>query len=387
MKKVMFYCHVFYPQSSGYSNAFQNLINAILNTNENLEITVITPFLLDENTSELKRDRLTVVRLQPTIKMRKIRYFLNEYFYAKKVSKKFIDEKYDFLLIETFDQSLFINFLDAKVLEKTAIRVHSTNETEYTFFDKGLAFQLRKFLIKCFLIKKIKWILSTNSYHINFVKKYFYDGNQLNIAETNFFVLPNVVNSLEPKSYHVGEKIKILTLGRMDYLGNNQKGFTDFIYALKLLPQSVIKQFDIKIVGQGDMRNDLIKLCQKETNIDFIESLTHSEVLAELQNSDVVLLPSRYEGLSMFALEGIATGNACLFSNTGGLIDMLESNGIFFEAQNIESLAEALVKLSNLEVKELERMKKESVELCKRKFSSEVVSKKFNTILNLITKV
>ena len=49
MKKVMFYCHVFYPQNSGYSNAFQNLINAILDYSSEIQITVVTPYELGEN--------------------------------------------------------------------------------------------------------------------------------------------------------------------------------------------------------------------------------------------------------------------------------------------------------------------------------------------------
>lgn len=48
MKKVMFYCHVFYPQNSGYSNAFQNLINAILDYSSEIQITVVTPYELGE---------------------------------------------------------------------------------------------------------------------------------------------------------------------------------------------------------------------------------------------------------------------------------------------------------------------------------------------------
>ena len=80
MKKVMFYCHVFYPQNTGYSNAFQNLINSILENNLDLEVTVMTPYPLSDGEIELARDRLEVVRLSPKVKIRKIRYFINDYF-------------------------------------------------------------------------------------------------------------------------------------------------------------------------------------------------------------------------------------------------------------------------------------------------------------------
>lgn len=384
MKKVMFYCHVFYPQNTGYSNAFQNLINSILENDPDLEVTVMTPFPLPDGEAELVRDRLRVIRLFPKIKVRKIRNIINDYFYAKQVSEKFKDENYDLLIIETFDQAIFINSLDDSIYKKMAVRIHSTNETEYTLFSNKLVFRLRRYLIKNKISKKVKWILSTNSFHIDFAKKNYFDGNVINIGDKSFFVLPNAVSLYAPDDFCVSKKIKIFNLGRMDYLGNNQKGFTDFIYALKLLPKNILDRFEIKIVGKGGMRDSLINLCQNIENVSFIEEMSHSEVIKTLKESDVVILPSRYEGLSMFALEGLATGNACLFSKTGGLIDMVDENGILFEPQNIESIASALTDLANLDSDTLIEMKKKSINVCEKRFSSKVVAKKFQTIFDVI---
>lgn len=384
MKKVMFYCHVFHPQNTGYSNAFQNLINSILENDLDLEVTVMTPFPLPDGEAELVRDRLKVIRLFPKVKIRKIRYFLNDYFYAKQVSEKFKDENYDLLIVETFDQAIFINSLDDFIYDKMAVRIHSTNETEYTLFSNSFDYKLRKYLIKNKISKKVKWILSTNSFHIEFAKKYYFDDNLINIGDKSFFILPNAVNSFSPDDFSVAEKVKIFNLGRMDYLGNNQKGFTDFIYALKLLPKSVLDKFEIKIVGKGDMRSSLINLCKNIDNVAFIEEMPHKEVISTLKSSDVVILPSRYEGLSMFALEGLATGNACLFSRTGGLIDMVDGNGILFEPQNIESIASALTDLANLDSESLIEMKKKSIDICEKRFSSKVVAEKFRTIFDVI---
>jgi glycosyltransferase involved in cell wall biosynthesis len=344
----------------------------------------MTPFSLPEGEQELVRDRLKVIRLLPKVKIRKLRYFLNDYFYAKQVSEKFKDEKYDLLIVETFDQAIFINSLDDFIYEKMAVRIHSTNETEYTIFSNKFDYKLRKYLIKNKISKKIKWILSTNSFHIDFAKKYYFDDNLIHVGDKSFFVLPNAVKSFTPDSFSVSEKIKVFNLGRMDYLGNNQKGFTDFIYALKLLPKSVLDKFEITIVGKGDMRNSLIKLCKNIDNVTFIEEMVHKEVINALKDSDVVILPSRYEGLSMFALEGLATGNACLFSKTGGLIDMVEGNGILFEPQNIESIAAALTDLANLDSASLIEMKKKSIDICEKKFSPKVVAEKFKTIFDVI---
>lgn len=384
MKKVMFYCHVFYPQNSGYSHAFQNLINSILDFNHDISITVVTPYELGDN-KEIERDRLNIVRLKPKVDIRKIRYFLNEYFYAKEVSRLFQDGKYEFLFIETFDQSIFINFLDSDIFLKTIVRIHSTNETEYTIFDKNIEYRIRKILIREFVSKKVINIASTNDFHIDFAKKYYFNNNVIEIGNKNFFTIPNTVKLDESNiNLEIGDRLKLFILGRMDRLGFNQKGFLDFIFALKLLDQEVLDRFEITVVGEGDRKSQILKLSQGFDNLLFIDSLPHDELISCMKESDIVVLPSRYEGLSMFALEGLSTGNAVIFSKTGGLIDLVDNNGLFFEPQNIDSLAKALHDMSQKTNKEILEMKKRSIELVREKFSSEVVAKKFNKILNLL---
>ena len=385
MRKVLFYCHVFYPESSGYSHAFQNLINSLLDYYNDLQITVVTPYPLGKDEREIEKENLNIIRLRPFTQIRKIRYFLNDFFYAKNLSTIFKNGKYDLLFVETFDPFIILNNLDNDIYKSLVVRIHSTNETEYTFFEKGIDFYLRKLIINFFLTKKIKWILSTNSYHIDFAKEYYFEKNIIQIANANFMVLPNPVSVLRPSSLEIlDKKMKFFVLGRIDYLGNNQKGFIDLIYALNLLDKSLQEKISIKIVGKGNMREKLINLSRGIKNITFIEEMTHDSVLKELQKSDVVILPSRYEGLSMFALEALATGNICIFSKTGGLIDMIDGNGILFEPQNIEQLSDSIVKIIHKSKDEIIQMKKRSIEICEKKFSPKVVSSKFNTISKII---
>lgn len=387
MKKVMFYCHVFYPQNSGYSNAFQNLINAVLDYYEDIDITVVTPYPLGNN-EELKKDRLNIIRLKPKIKIRKIKYIINDYFFAKKVSKIFKNGKFDSLFVETFDQAIFLNFLDRDIYNKLIVRVHSTNETEYTFWGKALEYKIRKFMIRNFLNKNILNIASTNNFHIKFVKKYYFKDNLIEIGNKNFYVLPNTLNfNIQCDNLEAGEKLNLFLLGRMDKLGINQKGFLDFIYSLKLIKliePDIINKFDVTIVGDGDERQKLIELSKDFNNINFIRKLSHNETIEYLKESDIVILPSRYEGLSMFALESLATGNAVIFSKTGGLIDLVENNGLLFEPQNIESLAKSLIEITKLNKKDILNMKFNSIKLYERKFFPYEIAKKFRLILEII---
>ncbi len=386
MKKIMFYCHDFFPNSTGYSNAFQNLINAVIDFDRDSFVSVVTPVQLPTDIFEITKERLEVIRLKPKYNIRKLGYVLNEIFYANFVSKKFKTESYDLLFVETFDSAIFLNFLNKNIFPKLVVRVHSTNETEYTFFNNDLQSLLRRYLIVNFLAKKIKWFLSTNSYHIDFVKKYYFKGNLISIAKTNFFVLPNSINVIPNIPMNRSNDLKLFLLGRMDSLGNNQKGFSDFIYALKLMPSNILLRFRIKIVGKGNMKSELMSLCADLPNIEFIDSLPHDKVIQELLNSDVVALPSRYEGLSMFALEGLATSNVCIFARTGGLIDLIDGNGFYFEPQNIESIVSALKNVANSDLDEIQKMKIRSIQIAQASFSPEVVSTKFRMIFDIINK-
>ncbi len=387
MKKIMVYCHVFYPQNSGYANAFLNFITTLLESEKNIFIYVVTPHPLN-NREELKIERLKIIRLSPKIKYKRIQYFANQYFYARRVSNLFKEYNTDLLFVETFDSEIFLSFLDNEIYQKTVVRIHATNETEYTFFVNQTQFKVRRNIIRKYLIRKLKWITATNSFHIKFAKKYFFNENIIDISEGNFFVLPNPILNIYDDTDSLKfpeDRLKFFLLGRMDYLGNNQKGFEDFFYALKLIDKKLLKQLDITIVGKGDMKEYLIKLSKNIVCINFIEGLPHKEVIEYLKNSDVVVLPSRYEGLSMFALESLATGNVCIFSNTGGLTDMIDRNGLLYEPQNIEELANAIETVLLADRKDILKMKKQSIEIARKKFSKEVISSKFKIIYELIT--
>lgn len=384
MLKILMYCDAFFPENSGYSNAYKNLINTVLDNDEKVNITVVTPKPLG-NHFEWQRDRLTIVRLTKRIKLRKISYIINDWLNAKFVSKKFNKENYDLLWVETFDRVFFLSGLDKNIIDKTAVRIHSTSDTEYAIFSEELLFRINKFFMK-FVAKKIKWVLSTNSYHLDFYKKHFLNDNLIVQGNKNFLTLPNPVPLNPPVKLSVGNKIKVILLGRMATLGSNQKGFMDFFYALQIISKQTINKFEITIVGKGDLRQYFIDLCSDIENVKFIESLPHEEIINYLQESDVVVLPSRYEGLSMFALEGLSTGNICLFSDTGGLKDMINNNGYAFPPQNIEQLVSSIERLSEHNKHDLEVMKKNSLMLCEEKFSPEIVAKKFMKIVNLISK-
>lgn len=387
MKSVLFYCDDFYPKNNGYANAYINLINSILANYNDIHITVVTSTEIG-NAQDLCQPNLKVIRIKKKSGLKFFGKFINEYYVSKFINRFAIENKTDMIFVETFDQPFMLSLLSKKVYDKMAVRIHSTSETEYTFFIRKFIYVLKKMLITRVVSRKLKWVVSTNSFHIDFAKKYYFKENLIDIGNINFFIIPNTIypDSAYPiDKYQFPNKIKAVILGRMEYEGFIQKGFIDLFIALNTVSPQVLERFEITVVGQGAYRHQLEKLSAKLGCVEFVDSLPHEEIIDKLLTSDLVILPSRFEGLSMFALEGLACGNMCLFSRTGGLTDLIDGNGFFTEVQDINSIRDALTNISSLTPLQINDMKERSVELYNHKFKNSLTATAFMELLQVVS--
>ena len=157
----------------------------------------------------------------------------------------------------------------------------------------------------------------------------------------------------------------------MDTEGYKQKGFDTLLNALPLVAEQMLQSnAKITIVGNGNCFEAFKQQITKYSFINLIPSLTHQQTLSYLQQTDVVLLPSLYEGVSMFALEALATGNAVVYSQTGGLIDMVDGNGYLIEPKNYSQLAKAILALIN--EPDLTALKKQSTQIALKKYHPQI---------------
>jgi glycosyltransferase involved in cell wall biosynthesis len=383
---VLIYCYTFYPVNTGYSNAFKNFVETLSHNKFGIKITVITPTCLN-GSKEIDIPNVSIIRIKSFFSIfGKFGQIFDQLYAAFKTKEIFNKENSVALFVETVDPVFYLMGLPNFIKKKTAVRIHATNETELTFYGDSLHYKIRKIILKQFISKHFNWYLSTNNYHIEFIKDHFWNSNQIKIANKNFGVIPNAIKHYEDLKFDIdGEVIKIVTLGRMDYIGNNQKGFTDLFMAIRSLDSSVRNKIHLTVVGAGDMQPKLAKLMSGYDCVTFVESMAHAEVIDLLKKSDAVLLASRYEGLSMFALESLTTGNLCLFSRTGGLANLIDNNGFYFEPQNIEQMVESISALTILEHSQLVSMKKKSVEIAAKYFNDEIINKKFKLIVDFIT--
>lgn len=386
-KKILIVCPDFYPRNTGYANAFQNLVRAIINyTDFNVDILTDVP-LKDE--IEISIDKVIVNRVEKKSKLKGLRFIANQRSIANEIIRLDAQSSYELVMMETFEYSLVPLFLDGNILKKFTARIHACYETERRFFYPGLLNYTNRRIINYVCKYKVKHICSTNKFHIDFAKQHFLKGNLYAICQRNFYTVHNTIEIDVKNTADTKPPVReFLTLGRMDSSGKLQKGFSDLLSALYLASDRLRGKINYTIVGRGE-NLESYKVFIKEHNLDFVsivEYEEHADLLRRMTKNDVVVLPSRYEGMSMFGLEALATKNAVIFSNTGGLVDMCEhaANGYLVEPQNIGDLADKIVELTELNEQDLAAMKLSSLELFERKFAPKNVAKSFEKMVNII---
>ena len=128
------------------------------------------------------------------------------------------------------------------------------------------------------------------------------------------------------------EGVNLLMLGRLV----EQKGHEIAIRAL-----SGLKEYNwhLYIVGEGEREGKLKKLVKEldiGNRVDF--SPPTNDVVGVLQNNEVVLMPSLWEGLGIVALEAMAAGRLVITSNVGGLLEIVKhkENGLLFDVGDVD---------------------------------------------------
>lgn len=114
------------------------------------------------------------------------------------------------------------------------------------------------------------------------------------------------------------------------------------IRAIALLPADI----KLILVGEGTLRKkceDFIKELQLEDRVLLLG--VRNDVARLLKTSDLIVLSSKYEGLSLSSLEGLASGKPFIASNVPGLKEIAGGAGILFPVGDYKQLAKELLKL------------------------------------------
>ena len=115
------------------------------------------------------------------------------------------------------------------------------------------------------------------------------------------------------------------------------------IRSLKYLP---IGQYEVWLIGDGERKSQLQKLCQKEQVDNYVRFLgIRNDIPEILKASDIIIMSSHFEGLSLSSIEGMASGRPFIASDVDGLRDITLGAGILFPEGNEKILSQNIQKL------------------------------------------
>ena len=212
------------------------------------------------------------------------------------------------------------------------------------------------------LIRKKKWVKPLLKFAISQAQAVFANSS---FTASKIKALRNVDVEWSPygttletgtgnaEPHAINGKFKILFVGRHI----ERKGIRYLIEAAKYLPRD---QFEIRIVGVGDLTDELKKLASKSATPDsaeivFTGKLSPEALANEYKTANVFTLPAIVdskgdtEGLGVVLIEAMELGLPIVASNVGGIPDVVidGETGILVPEKDPEALANAYKRLAS----------------------------------------
>lgn len=118
-----------------------------------------------------------------------------------------------------------------------------------------------------------------------------------------------------------------------------QKDQDTLLKSFTFLPDN----YKLQLVGSGQRESQLKVLCRDLNLTDRVDFMgVRQDVPDILEQSDIVVLSSHWEGLSLSSIEGMASGRPFVASDVDGLHEMVSGAGVLFEHGNDKVLAEKI---------------------------------------------
>lgn len=312
-----------------------NLIHVATELSENIEVTIFCP----------KGKLFDYLSKLPSVHVRRIKIFLK---------RKWIK----FIPIICFNFHLSKRLRNFDIIHSYSLHVLPL----VVFFQKKNVWTNHGFWENPVGLRAI--VLSTIVNKIICVSQDVYNNAQFDNSKKQLIHLglPITSDKISNKVYNKSE-IRLLCVARFQRI----KGQDVFIDALNILskisnfPKIVIHFVgDVNGTNSDDLKfkREVIEKSRKvdSSKIEIIFNGFKPDVNPFYDQSDLVVIPSRYESFSMVAVESLSKGVPVVAPSVGGLLDIVNSHkiGKLFQASNADSLAENL-KSSILNYAEFDR--------------------------------
>lgn len=214
--------------------------------------------------------------------------------------------------------------------------------------------------------------LSTNVSHdaVNsLIKKGAVKENNIicipNGIDTDKFSRDDNVREIKRKQLDIGNKLMLLAVGRF----YEAKDYSNLLQSISRLLK-LRTDFKLYIVGEGPLKEDMVKLSEKLKISEFIEFLGERNDIRELMSAcDLYVMSSAWEGLPMVILEAMSTECLIVSTDCGGVSEALGDTGILVAPKNSGALANALNKALSMTLEERKSLGKRAKKRVEHNYS------------------
>lgn len=170
------------------------------------------------------------------------------------------------------------------------------------------------------------------------LRKYLGSSYPIKVIENGIDVLK--FENAKPIDLGLSDKIVLTMVAGFRY----EKDQATLIQSLLYLPE----QYHVVLVGDGEKRQYLENLIAKFKLTDRVHLLgLRTDVPSILKSSNIIVMSSHREGLSLSNVEGMASGNPFVASNVDGLREVTQGSGVLFPHQDSQALASVIIKLTD----------------------------------------
>lgn len=189
--------------------------------------------------------------------------------------------------------------------------------------------------------ERVNFILATGSLGVEWFGRTGYLPGR--IFPFGYFVeTPPIHDNRAPRKPLSNEGFDLIFVGQLI----RRKGWDILLHALNGLESSAWR---LHIVGDGKEKAEFVRLCGKlglTSSVRFYGNLENSETMNLISTSDLLVLPSRWDGWGAVVSEALMLGTPVVCSDKCGAADLLDGHerGEVFASESIVGLRAALLR-------------------------------------------
>ncbi len=381
-------CFVYqnYPIDGNYDSGIGRYIFELANKLKiNNKVIIVT---LSDSKRIIKSKNLTIYALQKNtfVNNRSLMFIYHILQIAIALPRIIKQEKVELLEFANWESEglIFTTLLNSFYKIPIVIRLHTPSViiNKFVGHNKYFSEKLKEFCEKIFVSQKANYLTSSTHYNISECKKVYNLGKKVAVIPLGI----NPKRVLTHKQISLSRKLSVLYVGRLE----ERKGIDILI---KAIPTILIKNENITfhIVGQEnnnhkwitDLRNSIpYKFLN---NVNFLGYISDPNTLEKIyQNSDICVVPSRYESFGLVVLDGLNYQKAVIASKVGGIPEIINNNSGILIKPTPKNLSKSILKLSRNRSLML-RISQNGKSLIKSKFNSHIMASntlKYYTLLH-----